>query len=267
MKYSYLGPDGSYSSVAAKALFEGRAWQGMPCDSFYAAVRAVEDGAADAAVLPVENTLQGAVTQTLDLLYAAPELYAVREYVLRIEHRLIAKGGTTLQQVRRVFSHEQALLQCGKFLSEHLPHAQLVRTESTAQSLSCIQSAGDAGIVGAHVRMDGMSFIGENIADEAKNFTRFVVAEKGKEHLPAHSERVYFAASCRHEPGSLLKLLQILSVYDRNMTRIGSRPIKNAPGEYCFFIEFEGDIADPDVRAALDRVAACSRGFKLLGCY
>ncbi len=267
MKVSYLGPDGSYSSVAAGALFAGERVQGIPCGSFYAAVRALLSGEAEYAVLPVENTLQGAVTQNLDLLYASPDLFAVREYLLRIEHRLIAKAGTRLADVRRVFSHEQAFLQCGKFLSERLPQAQLVRTESTMQSLSCLREAGDAGIVGAHVRQEGLEFLGENIADEPKNFTHFLVVARGRESLPAHSARIYFAASCRHEPGSLLKLLQILSVYDRNMTKIESRPIKNLPGEYCFFIEFEGDIADKSVQAALDRLAACSRGFRLLGCY
>lgn len=262
---SYLGPQGSYSSLAAKALApEARE---LPCGSFYAAADALERGVADCAVLPVENTLQGAVTQNLDLLYASPDLFAVREYLLKIEHRLIAKEGTKLSDIRRVFSHEQAILQCGKFIAQNLPQAKIVCTDSTMQSVSRIAEAGDAGIVGSHVRAEGFSFIGENIADEPKNFTHFLLIKKGRESLPEHSDFIYFAATCPHEPGALLKMLQILSVYDLNMTKIESRPIKNSPGEYCFFIEFKGDASDKNVRAALSRLQEYTKNFRLLGCY
>ena len=209
-RVSYLGPQGSYSSLAAKALAPDAC--GMPCGSFYAAADAVERGEADCAVLPVENTLQGAVTQNLDLLYASADLFAVREYLLKIEHRLIARAGTELSQVRRIFSHQQAILQCGKFLSRELPQAELIYTESTAESLSYLEREGDAGIVGSHVRAEGFAFLGGNIADEQKNFTHFLLVKKGAAALPEHSSFVYFAASCPHEPGALVKMLQILAV-------------------------------------------------------
>ncbi len=264
-RVSYLGPDGSYSSLAAKELVP--AGEGVACGSFYAAVQALLSGEADCAVLPVENTLQGAVTQNLDLLYAHTELFAVREYLLKIDHRLIAKEGTSLSDIRRLFSHEQAILQCGKFIAQNLPQVQIVYTDSTMQSISRISEAGDAGIVGSHVQAEGLAFIGGNIADEPKNFTHFLLIKKGREALPEHSGHIYFAATCPHEPGALLKMLQILSVYDLNMTKIESRPIKNSPGEYCFFIEFKGDVADKNVRAALSRLEEYTKNFKLLGCY
>ena len=262
---AYLGPEGSYSHLAAQKLCPDR--QGIPCHSFALAVNTLLSGEADAAVLPVENTLQGAVTQNLDLLYANPDLYAVREYLLPIEHRLIVPEGTSLSDVRTVYSHQQAILQCGGFLARELPEADIVCTDSTAASLLHIAGKGDAGIVGSHVVRKGFCFIGGNIADESKNFTHFLLVKKGKEHLPAHGDRVYFAATCPHEPGSLLKMLQILSVYDLNMTKIESRPIKNSPGAYCFFVEFEGDVAAKNVRSALDRLAEYTMNFKLLGVY
>lgn len=264
-KVAYLGPEGSYSSLAAQELCPGM--QGVPCNGFPAVVTALLRGEVQYAVLPIENTLQGAVTQNLDLLYTFPDLVAVREYVLKIEHRLIAREGVALSDIKRVYSHEQAILQCGKFLSEKLPSAQLVHTQSTMQSLSCLRETGDAGIVGSHVRAEGYAFIGGNIADEPKNFTHFLLVVAGKEKLPAQSRRVYFAATCPHEPGSLLKMLQILSVYDLNMTKIESRPIKNSPGEYCFFIEFDGNVAEKNVCFALNRLSEYSKNFKLLGCY
>lgn len=264
-RVSYLGPEGSYSSLAAKQLAPEAC--GIPCGSFYAAADALERGEADCAVLPVENTLQGAVTQNLDLLYSSPDLYAVQEYLLKIEHRLIAKTGTKLSDIRRVFSHEQAILQCGRFLAKNLPEAKIVYTDSTMQSVSLIREDGDAGIVGSHVRAEGLGFIGGNIADEPKNFTHFLLIKKGRDRLSAHSNFIYFAATCPHEPGALLKMLQILAVYDLNMTKIESRPIKNSPGEYNFFIEFSGDVANKNVQAALARLAEYSKNFKLLGCY
>ncbi len=264
-KTGYLGPEGSYSSLAAKQLSPKS--EQVPYRSFAEVVNALLSGDADEIVLPVENTLQGAVTQNLDLLYANPQLYAVCEYVLPIEHRLIVRKGTKLKDIERLYSHQQAILQCSAFLSENLPNARIIYTDSTMQSLSHIKEKGDAGIVGSHVREDGFEFIDGNIADEPKNFTHFLLVKKGKENLPAHSRRIYFAATCPHEPGALLKMLQILSVYDLNMTKIESRPIKNSPGEYCFFVEFEGDISVKNVKAALDRLSEYTKNYKLLGCY
>ena len=264
-KIAYLGPEGSYSCLAARALCPEAEY--VPCRSFFEAVASLNAGEADGTVLPVENTLQGAVTQNLDLLYANKQLFAVQEYVLPVEHRLIAREGTELGDVRRIFSHQQAILQCGGFLARELPEADIVCTDSTAASLLHIAGKGDAGIVGSHVVRKGFCFIGGNIADESKNVTHFLLVKKGKEHRPAHGDRVYFAATCPHEPGSLLKMLQILSVYDLNMTKIESRPIKNSPGAYCFFVEFEGDVAAKNVRSALDRLAEYAMNFKLLGVY
>ncbi len=239
----------------------------VPCKSFYEVVKKLQSGEVSFAVLPIENTLQGAVTQNLDLLYMNPALYAVKEYVLKVDHRLISVKGARLSDVRRLYSHEQAILQCGKFIAQNLASAQIVYTDSTAESVSKIHSAAEAGIVGSHVRAEGMDFIGESISDEPKNFTHFLLIAKGRENLPGESKRVYFAATCPHEPGALLKMLQILSVYDLNMTKIESRPIKDRPGEYRFFIEFEGNIADAAVSAALKRMEEYGKDFLLLGCY
>ncbi len=264
-KTGYLGPEGSYSSLAAKQMNPKN--ELVPYHCFSSVVQALLKGEVEEAVLPVENTLQGAVTQNLDLLYANPELYAVRAFVLPIEHRLIVRKGTRLEDITRLYSHQQAILQCSSFLSQKLPAVKIIYTDSTMESLSHIKEKGDAGIVGSHVREDGFEFIGANIADEPKNFTHFLLIRKGKENLPKHSSRIYFAATCPHEPGALLKMLQILSVYDLNMTKIESRPIKNSPGEYCFFIEFEGDRSEKNVCMALDRLSEYSKNFKLLGCY
>ena len=265
MKIGYLGPEGSYSSVAAHKMCPED--QGVAYNTFAAAVEALSQGEVQSVALPVENTLQGAVTQNLDLLYAEPELYAVHEYILPIEHRLIVREGTSFCDIQKIYSHQQAILQCGQFLRTNFSQAKIIYTDSTMQSLHHIQKKDEAGIVGSHVQREGFVFLGGNIADEPKNFTHFLLVRKGKEFLPNHSTRIYFAATCPHEPGALLKMLQILSVYDLNMTKIESRPIKNSPGEYCFFVEFEDVVSAKNVTYALHRLAEYSRNFKLLGCY
>ena len=200
-KTGYLGPEGSYSSLAAKQLSPDK--EQVPYHSFAGVVQALLKGEVEEAVLPVENTLQGAVTQNLDLLYANAELYAVRAFVLPIEHRLIVKKGTKLEDITHLYSHQQAILQCSVFLSQELPDVKVIYTDSTMQSLSHIKGKGDAGIVGSHVREDGFEFIGGNIADEPKNFTHFLLIRKGRENLPQTSTRIYFAATCPHEPGDV----------------------------------------------------------------
>lgn len=265
MKVAYLGPQGSYSSLAVQKLCP--AGDGVPCGSFYAVCAALVGGAVDYAVLPVENTLQGAVAQNLDLLYETGGLVAIREYLLPVDHRLITRPNVPLSKIRRVFSHEQAILQCGRFIAHNLPDAQIVYTDSTAASLAGLESETDAGIVGAHLQKKGYVLSAENIADEKNNFTHFLLVANGERHLPQQSARVFLAASCPHEAGALLKMLQILAVYDLNMTKIESRPQKNSPGEYNFFIEFEGNIADGGVRAALARLREYADRFQLLGCY
>lgn len=265
MKVAYLGPEGSYSSLAAKNLCENAEY--VPYHSFYSVISALLSGEVDYCVLPVENTLQGAVTQNLDLLYSRADLYAIKEFVLKIDHRLVTKCGASLADIKRIFSHEQAILQCGKFISENLPDAEIVYTESTAQSLLKIEKNTDAGIVGSHMQKDGFTLSCENIADEKKNFTHFLLVANGKKNLPEKSEKVYFAASCPHEPGALVKMLLILSDGGVNMTKIESRPKKNSPGEYSFFIEFEGDIETKSVRKLIESLKDYTKNFKLLGCY
>ena len=265
MRVAYLGPEGSYSSLAAAKLCpQGEC---VPYRSFPLAVESLLRSETDAAVLPVENTLQGAVTQNLDLLYANESLYAVEEYLLPIEHRLIAPCGTQLGDIRRLFSHQQAILQCSRFIAEHLPQAEVIYTDSTMQSLSLLKGKGDAGIVGSHVQREGLCFLGGNIADERKNFTHFLLVKKGRDSLPAHSTRVYFAASCPHEPGSLLKMLQILSVYDLNMTKIESRPIPGKSWEYRFFVDFTGKLGESAVENALRGIEAEANVLRVLGNY
>lgn len=265
MKITCLGPTGSYSFLAAERLCPDAEILGK--DTFSFAISALLKGEADGVVLPIENTIQGGVLQNLDSFQKAEDLFAVKELLLPIDHRLAMKEGATLKDIQTVFSHQQALNQCSQFLSEKLPHAKLVQTDSTCESLNCIRDFSTAGIVGGHVKKEGITISEESIANEKGNFTHFLLLKKGKENLPLHSKKVFFSATCPHKPGALLRLLRAMYSFDLNLTKIESRPIPSSPGEYRFFIEFVGDIFDERVKKAVEDIKEECAEFRLLGAY
>ncbi len=281
MKIAFLGPEGSYSNLAAKEFLKSEAtgkclagdWdECVPFRNFPDVLAAVENGRVEAAAIPIENSIQGGVSQNLDLLQDATDLYAVKEIVLRVDHRLIYKQGVKPSEIGRVYSHRQALDQCANYLSKEMPFASLRETESTGFGLSRAfedESGKSAAIAGAHVENLRSGFImGEEcISDEKNNYTHFLLIKKGRAALPSESQRIFFSAVCLHKPGSLLALLQLIAKSDINMTKIESRPVKNSPGEYRFFIEADCNIADAEVREMLSLIQSNTLECKLLGAY
>lgn len=265
MKISCLGPDGSYSHLAVKNLCPNA--KVMLCRTFSQAVNELINGNSDGVILPIENSIQGGVLQNLDLLQKSEGLCAVKEYVLKIDHRLAYMEGAKKEDIKVIYSHQQALSQCAEYLRANFPDARLVNTNSTSESLEMISDFSAAGIVGSHMKKSGMVMSPENIADETSNFTHFLLVKSGYENIETHTSKMFFSAVCKHRPGTLLKLLQVIYVYDLNMTKIESRPIKSSPGEYRFFIEFEGDYSDWKVKKAIEDIKAECRSFKLIGAY
>ena len=230
------------------------------------------NGRADAAALPIENSLQGGVLQTLDLLQSSCDLYAMKETVIRIDNRLVYKEGMKLSEIGRVYSHRQALNQCAEFLSKEMPFASLRETESTGFGVTKAmedESGKSAAIAGAHTETLRKGFVisEECISDEKNNFTHFLLVKKGESVLPKQSQKIFFSAVCPHKPGSLLLLLQIIADFGINMTKIESRPVKNAPGDYRFFIEADCDIGANVTQEMLQAVQKHTLECKLLGAY
>ena len=281
MKIAFLGPEGSYSHLAAKQFLkmENTETQStvnwnecVPFRNFPEVIAAVENGRVDAAAIPIENSLQGGVSQNLDLLQSASNLYAVKEMIIRIEHRLAYKEGTPLSQIGRVYSHRQALDQCAGFLSKEMPFAALRETESTGFGVSRAmedETGKSAAIVGAHTdNLRGGFVVGKTcISDEPNNFTHFLLIKKGENALPTTAGKLFFSFVGPHRPGGLLGLLEVIARYGVNMTKIESRPVKNAPGDYRFFIEAECDIASDDAQNMLAEIRKNALECKLLGAY
>jgi chorismate mutase/prephenate dehydratase len=281
MKIAFLGPEGSYSHLAAKEFLKSEsvgekainAWdECVPFRNFAEVFDAVFLGRVDGAAIPIENSLQGGVLQNMDLLQASNDLYAVKELVLNIDHRLVYKEGIKLSEIGRVYSHRRALSQCANYLSKELPFAALRETESTGFGLTKAmedESGRSAAIAGGHILSlrEGFVMSEENIADEKNNYTHFLLIKKGADCMPKNSERVFFSAACTHRPGSLLELLEIIAKHDINMTKIESRPVKNSPGHYRFFIEADCDIAAEKTKNLLTEIKENTLECKILGAY
>ncbi len=265
MRAAYLGPQGSYSHLAATKMTPTA--ELFACANFRAVIKAVESGECDCAIIPIENTLNGCVLQNIDLLQAAEGLVAVEETILPLDHRLATLEGAKYSGISRIYSHEQPLAQCAEYLARNFPEAQLIATPSTAASLDMVNSFSDAAIVGAHVKRAGITLSDGNIADGKSNFTHFLLIRRGSIDMGKHSSKIYFSVTCTHKSGALLDILAPMRAGGLNMTKIQSRPIKDRAGEYRFFIEVEGDFAESSVRKVLERVKNYSKSFKLLGAY
>ena len=261
-RVSCLGPEGSFSQQAAIKLCKG--CEVLLCHSFPEVIQKLLKGEVNCAVIPVENSLNGGVLECLDLL-EEKDIFGVQEFPLSVDHRLATLHGTRAEDIRYIYSHEQAIGQCANYLLKNFPTAEYVHTSATAESLERLD-AHSAGIVGAHVAREGIVLSPEHIADNKSNFTRFMLVER-RGALPQTSAMVFFSAVCADRPGSLLGLLKIFLRHGVNLTRIESRPVKEEFGQYRFFIEFAGDIATDWVKKALAEAEAYCTHFKLLGAY
>lgn len=274
-KVGYLGPQGSYSRLAAEKLC--RSGNYIDFANFHLLMQALERGAVDCAVLPIENSVNGGVTQNIDLLQEHGNAFAYGECKIKIDHRLVVPAGADLREIRRIYSHGQALGQCAKYINRYFPQAQLVETPSTAGCLELLVDRHCAGIVGSHCRADGFELSKDNIADNKRNYTQFLLvkivnrpldgAESVRESLKSNRGKVFFSVTCRHEPGALVRLLTVLSDHSINMTKIESRPIKERVGEYRFFIEIEVGGDGKKVADAAEEIVRSANSFRLLGCY
>lgn len=261
----YLGPEGSYSHLAAHRMcLEAKlcAYTGFP-----QVFQSLVSGSSDAIAVPIENTLNGGVLQNLDLLQSTEGVYAARKLSVKIDHRLATLKGADADKIKRIYSHSQALEQCSGYLAKRFPDARLFPVQSTSASLDMIKTEEDAGIAGAHNVREGLVLSDENIADADNNFTHFLLIKRGEVPPQTKSGHIFFCVTLDNRSGTLFSLLQVVSAHALNMTKIESRPIKNAPDEYRFFIEVEGDYSADAVKNALEAIKKASNSFKLLGCY
>jgi prephenate dehydratase len=273
MRVAYLGPAGTFTEEALRASAPGPVEE-VPYPSIYETVMAVHDGETDMAVVPIENSLEGTVTTTLDTLVTeADDVRIAKEFVLPVRHNLIARDEIPLERIERVLSHPQATPQCTRFLRERLPHAERASAGSTAEAVRTVAEAREPwAAIGSRLAAElyGAAVLAEGIEDESGNETRFVwLARQGHEPLgDATKTSIVFWGFNDVSPGALVAVLTELSSRDINLTKIESRPRRvGGLGHYMFFADLEGSAADEHVAEALAALAQRVRAMKVLGSY
>ncbi len=262
----YQGAEGSYSQAAMKKFF-GDQVKSFHVDTFRDAMTAIEEGSADFAVLPIENSTAGIVSEIYDLLVEF-ENYIVGEQIIRIEHCLLAVPGTKEEEIRAVYSHPQSLMQSARFLSER--DWSQISMPNNAFAARKVAQEGDrtqAAIASAYAgETYGLEILRKGINQEENNSTRFIIVTNQK-IFRKDASKVSICFEIPHRSGSLYHMLSHFIYNNLNMTKIESRPIEDRNWEYRFFIDFDGNLADSAVKNALRGLRDEARNMKILGNY
>ena len=262
---AYLGPLGTFSEAAAIKRF-GQASQGVPCSSIDEVFRAVESAAANYGVVPVENSSEGAVGRTLDLLLQSP-LKVCGEVMLTV-HQCLLSLTADIKAVTRVYSHPQSFGQCQNWLNTHLPNAERISVASNAEAATlAAQQALTAAIAGKTAAEHyAVPIRAENIEDDARNTTRFLVIGN-QDVAPSGRDKTSLVMSAPNRPGAVHDLLLPMAKHGVSMTKLESRPARSGLWEYVFFVDIEGHQSDAKVAAALAELKQVAALVKILGSY
>ncbi len=265
LSVAFLGPLGTYSEEAASKQFGGLSHP-VQCASIDEVFQSVETGAADYGVVPVENSTEGAIGRTLDLLLATGAQIC-GEVTLPVHHNLLGNGAG-LAGITRVYSHAQSLAQCHEWLNRNLPgvERQAVASNAEAARLAAAQ-AGVAAIASKRAgELFGLQVLAENIEDDPRNTTRFLVLS-GHDVAPSGRDKTSLAMATRNAPGAVVQLLEPLARHGVSMSKFESRPAHTGLWEYVFFVDIDGHRADDRVARALEEINQRAAFLKVLGSY
>jgi chorismate mutase/prephenate dehydratase len=262
---AYLGPAGTFSEAAVLKRF-GHASVGVPCASIDAVFRETESGGADYGVVPVENSTEGAIGRTLDLLLQSP-VKVCGEVMLSV-HQCLLTTEEDLANVQRVYSHPQSFGQCQDWLAANLPHAEKIAVASNAEAARlAAEQPGSAAVAGRQAaERFNLPVRAENIEDDARNTTRFLVLGN-QDIAPSGRDKTSLVMSTANRPGAMHDLLAPLARHGVSMTKLESRPAKSGLWEYAFFVDIEGHQQDKKVAAALEELKQAAAFLKVLGSY
>lgn len=263
----FQGTEGAYGQAAMRQFF-GEDVNCFHVRTFRDAMEAIEEGAADYAVLPIENSTAGPVIEMYDLLDEF-ENYIVAETILPIVHTLSGLPGTKLSDIQRVYSKTEALMQTSRFLDEHSDWQRIsvVNTAIAAKKVLKDQDISQAAVCSAYAaKVHGLEVLVDGINDDADNSTRFIVVTNQKVFL-RDASKISIRFELPHQSGSLYRILSHFIYNDLNMSKIESRPVKGRPWEYCFFVDFEGNLEEAAVKNAIRGLREEAQNLKILGNY
>ncbi|MEW9871525.1 prephenate dehydratase [Arthrobacter sp. HS15c] len=272
--YTFLGPEGTFTEAALMQVPGAGAATRIPASNVNAALDKVRDGSADAAMVPIENSVEGGVTATLDAIASGQELRIIREVLVPISFVLVARPGVTVSQIRRISTHGHAWAQCRLWVDANIPGAEYVPGSSTAASAIGLLEGGahyDAAICAPIVAQEqpGLSVLAENIGDNPGAVTRFVLVSRPgalPERTGADKTTVVVPLPEDH-PGALMEILDQFATRGVNLSRIESRPTGQYLGHYFFSIDADGHIGDARVADALAGLHRISPATRFLGSY
>ncbi len=266
LKIAFQGELGAYSEMAVYDFF-GQNVEVKPCKSFDEVFENVKAGTVDYGVVPIENSIEGSVNRTYDL-FLEYDLKVCGEIIIRISHCLIAHKGATIDQIETVYSHPQALAQCRKFLEQH--KLQAISTFDTAGSVKMIKEKNmmnSAAIASERAaQIYDMSILAREIEDIKNNSTRFFVLDK-KDSPYSGEDKTSIIFATKSIPGALYKILGEFADRNINLTKIESRPTKQTPWEYHFYLDFEGHRTEHKCQEALKSIKDKTIFIKILGSY
>ncbi len=264
IRVSFQGERGAYSEAAARSFFNEEI-EAVPLATFSKVLESTTKDKTQCAILPVENSLEGSVGESYDLLYST-SLNAIGEIYHRIEHCLIGIG--KLDEIDTVSSHPQALGQCRKFIEEH--HMKTIPAYDTAGSIKNVRELKKENFAGIASKdaaeIYEMPIISDNIADNPNNYTRFLILSKTSSEQ-TDNDKTSIIFSIKHEPGTLYKIIESFHKNNVNLTKIESRPTKVNTWEYNFYADFEGHENDPKILEILEKIKQETIFMKVLGSY
>ena len=263
----FQGAEGAYSQMAMMQYF-GESVNAFHVDTFREAMCSIEEGRADFAVLPIENSTAGIVSEIYDLLVEF-ENYIVGEQIIRIEHCLLGVPGAKQEQIRTVYSHPQSLMQSARYLNAHENWRQISMQNNAFAARRVIEDGdmSQAAIASEQAaKIYGLDILERGVNQADNNSTRFIIVTNQKIFLK-NASKVSLCLEVSHESGSLYRILSHFIYNNLNMCKIESRPIEERNWEYRFFIDFEGNLADGAVKNALRGLREEARSMKILGNY
>jgi len=266
-RVAFQGERGAFSEEAAVKLL-GEEIELVPRPTFEALYASIQDGLADTILAPIENSLAGSVHRSYDLLIASG-LHIQAEVVIPIVHNLIGTPGAKLERITQVSSHPVALAQCERFFGTH-PSIKRVAADDTAGSVRDVLQAGDSARAAIASRraasVYGGTILQEHLEDHPENYTRFLLLA-ASDDVPENADKLSLVLHLAHKPGSLCQALNAFARRDLNLLKIESRPIAGTPWSYCFYLDLQASLKDPNTVAALEELRQFTDSVNILGCY
>jgi chorismate mutase/prephenate dehydratase len=267
IKVAFLGPRGTFCEQASRKFFSGYPALFIEYLTIKDVFRAVLSDEVNYGVVPVENSTEGSISLTLDLLLNY-DIKVYGEIEQKATHNLIVKQGTKLEEIKLVLSHPQALAQCRRFLEENLPKAKVKEVNSTSAAVKALKKLKNAAAIGSELaaKIYGYEILAKGIEDNPENYTRFFVLSK-KDREPSGNDKTSIIFSVEHVPGALFRALEPFAKRKINLTKIESRPTRKKPWDYVFFVDFEGHKDEIKCKEALEELKKICSFIKILGSY